>query len=141
MEKIYGKCMTKNKSSTNGTQIIESAALLKLQQQKREELQKRMTESDDKCNLSRMSDSLGSPFKVGGRHFRHKVYIIRPKKNNVSFLGHCHIKFNNAAEINLICCIVKVNNSVLSLNVKTHHKIIYLPAELHVFKIVTWLHL
>lgn len=70
MEKIYGKCMTKNKSSTNGTQIIESAALLKLQQQKREELQKRMSESDDKCNLSRMSDSLGSPFKVGGRHFR-----------------------------------------------------------------------
>lgn len=57
--------MTKNKSSTNGTQIIESAALLKLQQQKREELQKRMSESaDDKCNLSRMSDSQGSPFKV-----------------------------------------------------------------------------
>lgn len=65
LEKIYGKCMTKNKSSTNGTQIIESAALLKLQQQKREELQKRMSESaDDKCNLSRMSDSQGSPFKV-----------------------------------------------------------------------------
>lgn len=122
LEKIYGKCMTKNKSSTNGTQIIESAALLKLQQQKREELQKRMTESDDKCNLSRMSDSLGSPFKVGGtRTFQsreNKVYIIRPKKNNVSFLGHCRIKFNNAAEINLICCIVKVNNSIFNFKFK-----------------------
>lgn len=75
--------MTKNKSSTNGTQIIESAALLKLQQQKREELQKRMSESEDKCNLSRMSDSLGSPFKVGGKHFREgKIKFISsgPKK-------------------------------------------------------------
>lgn len=48
----------------------------------------------------------------------------------------------NAAEINLICCIVKVNNSILDLNVEIHHKVIYLPAEfLNVFKIVTWLHL
>uniref|UniRef100_K1PS44 Protein HIRA n=1 Tax=Magallana gigas TaxID=29159 RepID=K1PS44_MAGGI len=73
LEKIYGKCMTKNKSSTNGTQIIESAALLKLQQQKREELQKRMTESDDKCNLSRMSDSLGSPFKPTDKQIETKT--------------------------------------------------------------------
>lgn len=73
LEKIYGKCMTKNKSSTNGTQIIESAALLKLQQQKREELQKRMSESEDKCNLSRMSDSLGSPFKPTDKQIETKT--------------------------------------------------------------------
>lgn len=77
-----------------------------------------MIEFDDKCNFSRMLDSLGSLFKVGGRYFRYKVYIIRLKKNNVSFFGYCYIKFNNVVEINLICCIVKVNNLIFNFKFK-----------------------
>ncbi|XP_061179684.1 protein HIRA-like [Saccostrea echinata] len=73
LEKIYGKCMTKNKSSTSGTQIIESAALLKLQQQKREEMQKKLPEAEEKCNLSRMSDSQGSPFKPTDKQIETKT--------------------------------------------------------------------
>ena len=69
LERIYGKCMTKNSSTTNGNLIIESAELLKFQQQqqqKREELQRKMSTMSESLNDSHMSNTststMGSPF-------------------------------------------------------------------------------
>ena len=79
IEKLYGRCITKNQTNNTESQIIESADILRLQQEQKNnsnvEESKRSSLSNQpvtpKKSIYNGVDMSNSPFKVGqGSQFR-----------------------------------------------------------------------